>query len=94
VKRNWQASAVVTVVNELNQAVAAATVTGDFARNGAVFSAGRTGTTSAAGTATITSGNTKASTNDVLRFCVTSVVAAGLQYDAGTSSACGTVTVG
>jgi hypothetical protein len=93
VKRNWQATATVTVADAGGSPVGSATVTGDFARNGTVFSAGRTGTTDPTGTAKITSGITKASSGTEIRYCVTGVTAAGYQYDPTTSTTCATARV-
>jgi len=70
---NWEATAVVIIVDENGRPVKEATVTGDWDLNGVVFNDGATGTTNRRGGARIVSGKIQAGSGDVFTFTVTSV---------------------
>ena len=69
------------MVDENNNPVPNATVTGDLRRNGSVLKSGASGTTGPLGVATIGSGRIKdTSSGDQFEFCVTGVTHSGLGY--------------
>jgi subtilisin len=78
---NARGTATVTIVDENGNPVSGATVTGDWSRNDIVFNSGASGTTNSSGVATIDSNNVRASTGDVIEFCVTIVTHSTLTYD-------------